>query len=274
MAGTGVTLIDIVHADDARLQAFYDLYSRIFTLSEEREPIEGFRTVLRLSHDKTVAREFGPLSERITLAIDNATGAVAGATNFIYYGFGGGWDLYDVAGSCQLNFICVDQAHRTRGIAPLLLRDMEEKLAAFAREKVPQSHGYLFITCEQNNPHRMTPDQLSADIRDSGMQPNDRLAWWMRRGYRRLDFSYRQPPLNASLKACTYLDYYIRFPDNKDRATLPAAILAEHLRRFFFVSVGKLEIDMNANPEWIAQRDALAARQAIAVVCGDHEALA
>lgn len=265
MHGENIDLVDIVHADDPLLPKFYDLYGKVFTLPEEREPIEGFQAVLRLTAGSAIAREFGPISERITVAVDPATGKVAGATNYIYYGYGTAWARHGAAASCQLNFICVDPDYRGRGLASLLLSDMEEKLGFFARETVPASRGYLFVTCEQNNPARMTKEQRTADVRDSGMDPHNRLAWWVRQGYRRLDFAYRQPPLNPGQDACTYLDYYVRFPDGAPRATLPAPILAEHLRRFFFVSVGKLEIDMNANPEWIAQRDALAARDKVGI---------
>jgi hypothetical protein len=114
--------------------------------------------------------------------------------------------------------------------------------------------------------HRaMTTEQLTADIEASGMDPCDRLAWWTRRGYRKLGFAYRQPPLNPGQQPCNYLDYYVRFPDGITPATLAAATLAEHLRRLFFVSVGKLEVDMAVNCEWIAQRDDLVARDTIAI---------
>ncbi len=263
---SGLELYDITRPDDPRLEEFYALYGKVFTLPEEREPIDGFRTVLRLTADPGIARDFGPISERITVAVDPATGKVAGATNYVFYGYGDAWKEYGFAASCQLNFICVDQDRRARGIAALLLRDLEEKLAAFAQDTVPGSPGNLFITCEQNNPRAMTAEQLTTDLQASGMDPYDRLAWWVRRGYRKLDFAYRQPPLNPGQAPCDYLDYHVRFPDGATPATLPAAILAEHLRRFFFVSVGKQEIDMNANREWIAQRDHLAARDTVAML--------
>ena len=40
-------IIDIAEPDDSRLTAFYDLYSRIFVLEEEREPLDAIRTILR-----------------------------------------------------------------------------------------------------------------------------------------------------------------------------------------------------------------------------------
>lgn len=260
-----LALIDITHPGDPRLDEFYRLYGKVFTLPEEREPIEGFQTVLRLTADPAIVRDFGPISERITLAIDPATGEVAGATNYVFYGYGSDWKKFGIAASCQLNFICVDQNRRAQGIAARLLRDLDEKLAIFARDNVRDAAGDLFITCEQNNPRRMTLEQLASDMEASGIDPYDRLAWWVRRGYRRLDFAYRQPPLNPGQAACDYLDYYVRFPNGDAPLSLPAPILAEHLRRFFFVSVGKLQIDMSANPQWSAQRDDLAVRRVIAI---------
>src|ERR1700744_5549280 len=100
----GITLTDILLPDDPLLPDFYDLYGRVFTLAEEREPIEGFRTVLRLTAGEQVQRDYGPISERITVARD-ASGKVIGATNYVFYGYGGAWDRYGTAASCQLNFI-------------------------------------------------------------------------------------------------------------------------------------------------------------------------
>src|ERR1044072_246497 len=111
MRETNIDLVDIVAADDPLLPAFYDLYGKVFTLPEEREPIEGFQTVLALTAEAAIARDFGPISERITVAIDRATGKLAGATNYIYYGYDDAWARYGAAASCQLNFICVDPGY-------------------------------------------------------------------------------------------------------------------------------------------------------------------
>ena len=258
-----IVFVTFAAPDQALLERFYDLYGRVFTLPEEREPVEGFRTVLRLNADRGVQRRFGPLEERITLATEPGTGRVLGATNYIVYAYPDG--VFDYAASCQLNFICVDGEARGKGIAGQLLARLENDLRLYAKAQAPQQPFAAFITCEQNDPALMTPEQLAADRLASGIDPSARLAWWVRRDFHRLTFRYRQPPLNPGQEPCEYLNYYVRFVrDGAGPTGLPAAILKEHLRRFFFVSVGKLEVDMNANAQWREQCDLLSGMEWVA----------
>jgi GNAT superfamily N-acetyltransferase len=258
-------IIDIAEPDDSRLTAFYDLYSRIFVLEEEREPLDAIRTILRLNREPAVQAEFGPLREQIAVALDPATGAAIGLANYILYAYPRAAGRFD--GSCQLNFLCVDPGHRGRGLAGRLLEHVDERLRGFVAAETGSSSPLAFITIEQNNPARMTPEQRRADLDAAGIAPERRSRWWAAKGYRRLDFPYRQPPLSADVEACAYLDYYARVPGDADlRVTsLPADRLAEHLRRFFFVSVGKLAVDMEANPEWLAQKAYLSGRSEVAL---------
>jgi hypothetical protein len=250
--------------DDALLEKFYDLYGRVFTLPEEREPVEGFRTVLELNARPQVQRDFGPLEERITLAMETGTGRVLGATNYILYAYPHG--AFDYAASCQLNFICVDEDTRGQGIAGHLLARLEDDLKLYAKAQAPHRPQAAFITCEQNDPGLMSPQQLADDEAASGINAQVRLAWWVRQDYHRLDFRYRQPPLNPGQEACEYLNYYVHFVGGGTAPhALPAALLKDHLRRFFFVSVGKLEVDMDANPQWREQRDWLERVEMVAV---------
>ena len=251
-----ISYLTFAAPEEPLLEKFYDLYGRVFTLPEEREPVSGFRTVLALNADPEVQRRFGPLEERITLACEDGTGRVLGATNYILYAYPEG--AFDYAASCQLNFICVDEEARGRGIAGQLLARLEREVRDYANARAPRRPQAAFITCEQNDPGLMTPAQLAADRDASGIDAEARLAWWVRRDFRRLDFRYRQPPLNPGQQACEYLNYYIHFvPDGAAPERLPAALLKDHLRRFFFVSVGKLDVDMDANPQWREQRDLL-----------------
>ena len=61
------------------------------------------------------------------------------------------------------------------------------------------------------------------------------------------------------------LNYYARIPGGTGGQvkSISASVLAEHLRCFFFVSVGKLAIDMNVNPEWLKQKHYLSGRSEI-----------
>jgi hypothetical protein len=42
-------------------------------------------------------------------------------------------------------------------------------------------------------------------------------------------------------------------------------VLREHLRRYFFVSVGKFEIDMSGNAQWLQQERELRKLQSISI---------
>jgi GNAT superfamily N-acetyltransferase len=253
-----LALSDITSGDDARIEKFYELYSAVFTLEEEREPIDGFRTVLDLNTDARVIKDFGPLREQVTVAQD-PSGRIVGAANYILYAHDeAAARRYGYAVSSQLNFLCVDQNYRGAGIAQYLLEDLYRKVGLYAAEQGRAGAG--FITCEQNNPARMTAEQLEEDMAAALIDPYERMRWWRARGFAKLDFDYCQPALNPGQEPCTYIDFFVRFVGGgaNERRFLPAPPLIDHLRRYFFVSVGKFEQDMNRDPTWTRQRQALA----------------
>ncbi|HET9395619.1 MAG TPA: hypothetical protein VFO36_06145, partial [Nitrospiraceae bacterium] len=146
-----------------------------------------------------------------------------------------------------------------------LLAHLDERMRGFIAARAPHAAKAFFVTCEQNDPSRMSADQLEDDLKAAGIAPATRLAWWRKRGYRRLDFRYEQPPLHPDADPCTYLDYYARLSDGEPSAndSIGSAVLIEHLRRFFFVSVGKFAFDMNKNPQWLRQKRELEHREEI-----------
>jgi hypothetical protein len=121
-----------------------------------------------------------------------------------------------------------------------------------------------------NDPGRMTAEQVTADAIAALIDPAERLAWWHKQGFRRLALPYLQPPLQADKEACTYLDYYIRAtaPADAQLGTIPAAVLQEHLRRFFTVSVGKFVSDIELNNEWLTVTQFLSSRANIHIGAG------
>ena len=245
-------LFDIATPGSSHLREFYELYRRVFTLEEERETIDGFAKVLAFNSDRKVQAAFGPFREQITVAIDPITSRIVGAANFVVYAYDAPFAALGYRASAQLNFLCVEEAYRGLGIAGFLLSDMYRELGLFA----PDCAGRLFITCEQNNPDRMTPEQLEQDRQAAQIDPEARRAWWRRQGYLRLMFDYCQPPLRSGQAPCRYIDLFIKtLPDGA--GDIPAPLLIEHLRRFFTVSVGKFETDMATEPDWLLQKQAL-----------------
>lgn len=252
--------------DDPLLPAFYELYAQVFTLADEREPIEGFASVLTFNEDAAVQREFGPFYEPILVASDPRNGEIVAAVNFTLYAYPG--SVYSFDASCQMHFLMVRENMRGLGIGGRLISEVEKAIGAFAQRHCGLPQPRAFITCEQNNPARMSQDEILADARAALIHPYMRMNWWRQRGFRRLDFNYMQPPLSPEHAPCAYLDYYAR-PSNATPETItsiPADVLTEHLRRFFFVSVGKLAFNMNDNPQWQAVRLALQKAGAVALI--------
>jgi GNAT superfamily N-acetyltransferase len=260
-------IVDIFEPDQPLLKAGYELYAQVFTLPEEREPLEGFETVLRLNDREDIQRDFGPLREIVTLAFNR--NKVAGLANFIVYAYPGGKTAFQ--GSCHLNFVCVASEHRGQGLAKLLLQHLEAVANEFVREKAGADAPRLLITIEQNNPSRMSPTQLYDDEQAAGIAAGRRLAWWSNQGYRKLNFPYAQPPLSPDHQACEYIDYYGRVtgPDGAGASSIPSPLLIEHIRRFFFISVGKLGFDMEANTQWKAANANLSERPYIDFIEGE-----
>jgi GNAT superfamily N-acetyltransferase len=251
---------------DSLLPDFYDLYAQIFTLADEREPLEGFANVFAYNRDEAVQRDFGPFHEPILVARDQNTGEIVAAASFTLYAYP--QMLYSFDASCQLHFLLVREERRGIGIGSYLIGEVEKAIATFALKHCGTTCPRAFITCEQNNPARMTRDEILADARAALIHPHARMDWWRRRGFRRLDFRYVQPPLGPEHAPCTYLDYYARQSSGipETLPSIPSDVLIEHLRRFFFVSVGKLAFDMNANSQWQAIRLELQRVEAIALI--------
>ena len=225
--------------------SFMNAYEKIFTLDEERETAEGFERVLELNTDISARKQFGPFQEFILLLMCGDT--IAAAVNFILFIYENG--QYDPFGaSCQVNFIMTVEGYRELGAGTLLVKLTDELLEHY-RFLYAAVLPATFITIEQNNPQRMTPAQRSADFLSSGICPQRRMRWWTERGFRKADIDYFQPALNSRSSPCDYLDYYIRINSRHDKQNCIArAVMLEHLRRFFSVSIGKTE-----NPETVSK---------------------
>jgi ribosomal protein S18 acetylase RimI-like enzyme len=258
--------IDIDRSRSPLLQDFYALYEKAFSLAEEREPLSGFETVLAFNQHAQVQAGFGPFYEAITIVRDYKT--VIAAANYTIMSYRSpqrariGFD-----GSCQLNFICVDKTVRGVGLARALLNHVDTRISDVVSSETAAAAPRVFITCEQNNPARMTQKQIETDAAAALIDPLERTRWWSKLEFSRLDFPYEQPPLSVQHQPCAYIDYYVRIPneDMGSRRSFQTRPLLEHLRRFFFVCVGKFDIDMTRNEEWLRQKKYLEEREHVPV---------
>jgi GNAT superfamily N-acetyltransferase len=212
---------------------FFSSYDTAFVLPSEKEDEAGLRACLALNRpgrkrDALVAR-FGPFNEYCMLAHDPEAGADIGGINCVVL-------RYDDAegrpvASVNLNYIFVDPPQRGRGY---LRRMLDALRLALAEDLARGRHTLIFL--EQNDPFRLDAAAYAEDTAHAGIDQFDRLHVWARMGARIVDFPYVQPALSARQAPDTSLAYTLLEPA---MAAIPAALLADHLERFFAISVWK-----------------------------------
>lgn len=235
-AGMSVLVTTDPHA--TALETFYTAYDAAFVLPSEKEDLEGFRDCLALNGGVPYERLeelYGAFRELVIL-LQNASGKVMGGANFIALS---GQNAITV----NLNYIFVTQEARGAGHFRRLMALVErEARAAFV---APASLPVL-IFIEQNDPLRLDPESYALDSAHSGLDQYDRLRIWRHLGARLVDLDYLQPPLSPDHEPDTGLLYGVLGASGN---SLPACLLARHLRQFFGISVlkgRKIEDDADA----------------------------
>ena len=246
---------------------FYQLYSGIFTLPEEREEPEGFARALATRDDQALKDRYGAFDERIMIVRDPDTGAVVGGINYIVMARGEGEDLDGVDGMAQLNYLFVDERYRKMGIGSWLVDAVEKDSRNFIRDNGPQTlragkEPVMIAFCEQNAPLKMTAAEYLTDNRNALIDQCDRLGWWQSRGYLRMGMNYVQPPLEEGGEPCTSLTLNAKIPPG---AVLTDKVAVRFLNTFFDVSVLKGEGDISTNPDYRAMKAEVAAKGRINV---------
>jgi hypothetical protein len=229
--GDGVKLQVLTRSDDARLPVFFAAYDAAFILPDEKEDLDGFKACLSQNTGDVYARLsglYGPYREMVLMLTGGDDGPVLGAANFIAYA-GDGENL-----TVSLSYIFVDSKQRSRGhFSRLMELVRSEAKAAFAWPgTVPEP--LVFI--EMNDPVNMSPEDYALDSAHAGLDQVDRLKIWERRGARIVDMPYRQPPLSAQQTAES--DLLLGVLGAKGES-LDACLMAQHMRRFFGVTVLK-----------------------------------
>jgi len=235
---------------------FYGLYEKIFTLPEEREEPEGFARAFALNHDAELQKQQGPYSEKALFVRDPDTGELIGAINFFVMARKDGEDLDGLDGMSQLNYLFVDERYRKMGIGSYLINAAEQASREFIRESGPapvragERVPVVAFFCEQNAPVKMTPGEYMQDNNNALIDQCDRLQWWQGRGFRRMDFTYVQPPLEEGGEPCAALTLNAKAPPG---IVITDKIAARFLESFFTVSVLKGE-DISGDADYQAMR--------------------
>lgn len=234
----GLSALITTDPQASALDTFYTAYDAAFVLPSEKEDLEGFRDCLALNGGAAYTRlekRYGPYRELVIL-LRHMGGAVIGGANFIALGG-------PSAITVNLNYIFIARDARGAGHFRRLMALVErEARAAFV---TPASFPVL-IFIEQNDPLRLDPDSYALDSAHSGLDQYDRLRIWRHLGARLVDLDYLQPALSAGQEPDTGLLYGVLGASGN---SLPACLLARHLRQFFGISVlkgRKIEDDADA----------------------------
>lgn len=211
---------------------FFPAYDKAFILPEEKEDESGFSACLALNkgptHDE-LSRKYGPFCEVVFTATDPTDGVLVGGANLFAARFAKD-DKRVTTGN--LNYIFTSPQARGKGFfRPLLDATMDVMRSLF-----PMPTPALFLFVEQNDPYQMTAEAYARDTAHAGIDQFDRLMVWAKAGARVVDFKYVQPALSSQQEPDDTLIYALLNPIGD---TLDPTILAEHLTRFFAISVLK-----------------------------------
>jgi hypothetical protein len=137
--------------------------------------------------------------------------------------------------TANLNYLFIDGAARGKGHMRGFVAALTGLIAGLFSDPAEEPARAL-LCIEQNDPFRMAPQAYARDTAFTGMDQFARLGIWARQGARVVDFPYVQPPLSAEQAPDSSLVYSVL---GAPEASLPAALLAHHLRGFFGISVLK-----------------------------------
>ena len=233
---------------DPALEQVYKLYELYFPLADEKESLEGFEEAVALNN--SIYQDIFGTSKEEWIVMYDSDGHVLGGVNFAHYFVAdstsscGGEKVEKPFASIQIIYIFIKSEYRSLGLASVLLdrvsTHVQESLSA-EKIAIPQEDTYVF--CEQNAPERMSQEEYFTDAINSQIDPCDRLVWWHNHGYRRLSMDYIQPALSPNSQPCTSLTLNIK----SDKNIIPGYVVAQHLRRFFTLSIFKGEVNTTTN---------------------------
>lgn len=217
---------------DPHFPELYAFYSRVFTLPDETETFEGFEATLKLNTDPLLMERFGSHEETWLYLREPSTGAIIAGVDFSTYVLPDGYrKVYGFPATNHIIYIFVKPEYRSLGVASHLLRLTEDYALNFSGQRGP-----VLFFCEQNAPELMTADEYFLDNLNALIDQCERLKWWDRLGYKRLNFNYIQPPLNPGMEPCLNLTFNVRASDLEE---IPSELIREHLERFFGIAVFK-----------------------------------
>ncbi|XVS63621.1 GNAT family N-acetyltransferase [Actinosynnema sp. CA-299493] len=232
---------------------FHEGYDQAFTLPDEKEERDGFVRCLALNGGaefERISARLGAFRELVVVAA--LGGEVVGGANLLVTPL-----REHRAVTVNLNYAYVLPGHRGKGLLRRLVAACAE-LAAWLFPGV----GPVVTVLELNDPLLLTARQYAQDSAVSGVDQFDRVVIWARIGVRVVDFPYVQPPLSDAQQADATLMLGVLAEPGFE---LSGGLLADHLERFFAISVLK-NGDLDSNRPAADQVRECRARATIALL--------
>ena len=231
-------------------QTLYNFYLSFFCLPDETETFEGFEKTLELNTDKSLLQKYGNYEESwfYLSKEDGENEIVAGANFSVYSADKTLYETQGLKGTVHITYIFVENAYRSLGLAKYLLNLIEKYSEQFIG-----GEGQIAYFCEQNAPEMMSAEEYFSDNLCALVDQCDRLIWWDKTGFKRLNFNYIQPPLNPGQNPCTNLTLNVK---SGLQLRFPAPVVSFHLERFFAIAVLKGSDPMK-DPTFVAQMEDL-----------------
>ncbi|MEK6959206.1 MAG: GNAT family N-acetyltransferase [archaeon] len=226
----------------------YKLYDTIFELPEEKTDEKGFLSILALNDSKDFKKALGKFQEAWIYLEDPSTKEVIAGVNFDVFASG---KENGIDGTVAVIYTFVKPDYRYFGLGKKLLECMENYASNFLSGKtgkdavISNARFMKNILCfgEVNDPAKLDLLKYYDDLASAKIDPCDRAVWWMKRGYRKLDFEYVQPPLSSSQKKCNYTSIYVK----SNKKSIPSSVALEHMKKFFSFTIFSSP-DISKNP--------------------------
>ena len=184
--------IEVIDPNSNEVKQFHDVLVEAFPDHHEREDLEILRWNLRRGSWTTQDEVC-----RYHLVVATQDGRAVGGVSFYFYSSEG-----NALG--MGSYLAVRSDFRTEGLGTKLIDLRNRILSRDALEPNCQLKGLII---QVSDPEFMSAEEIERDV----MNPFERERFWKRRGYRKIDFDFVQPPIRKGEPPVEYLSLYM-FP--------------------------------------------------------------
>ncbi len=241
-------------------------------LLDRPEPLvsrDGFDRLFSFNDNADVQQRWGPMRLQFTYAYDPHEDRVVGGSTYVAMilpaaiAQESGLDVIYMGAT-----LFVDTDQRGRGLALTVVDRREDAVARYAAGITgkPAEQINLLAIHEQNDPRKMTLEEIEADIEATGTHPCVRMIGSRREGWRTLDarFHYREIDSPGD-EGIDYMSLCVKGRGiNPPPVTLPPSVIAHFLTTY--AARRHLGRDPSGDPKLIEQLDSLRRLQVLTPV--------